>query len=152
VSKMMYIGIGYEIINDFINEAIVRQNESVDSLDVLIENRTVKLSVSGNFKKIRGNLKFDLELEEYAENLTSTQTIVFSVTPVGALSKMAMTSVKMLQGKLEPFVLFKKNLLIVNVFEIVKAQKPEMLSWLENYRLRSLSIESGMIMANLEKK
>jgi hypothetical protein len=148
----MYIGIGYEIINDFLTEAIVKQNDSIDSLETIIEGNMVKLLISGNFKKIKGNLKFDLLLEEYATHLNSDKTLVFSISPVGALSKMAMTSVKMLQSKLEPFVLFKKNLLIVNVFEIVKNQKPEMLSILENYLLRSLSIESGMVMANLEKK
>ncbi len=152
MSKMMYIGIGYEIINDFLTEAIVKQNDSIDSLEIIIEGNMVKLLISGNFKKIKGNLKFDLLLEEYATHLNSDKTLVFSISPVGALSKMAMTSVKMLQSKLEPFVLFKKSLLIVNVFEIVKNQKPEMLSILENYLLRSLSIESGMVMANLEKK
>jgi hypothetical protein len=148
----MYVGIGYEIINDLLCNMLVEENEGLDKLEIVIEGKAVKLSISGNFKKLKGNLKFDLELEEYATYLTSDQTLVFSVTPVGALSKMAMTSVKMLQSKLEPFVVFKKNLLIVNVYEIVKNQKPELLSLLETFVMRSLSIETGMIMVNLEKK
>lgn len=152
LSKELYIGIGDEVINDFIKDAIISTNENMEELTVIAKQRALDLFVTGNFKKLKGTLKFQLFLEEFSQDLTSPETIVFTVKPIGTLSKMALPSIKIFKDRLEPFIVFKKSTLIVNLYEMIREKKPEFLSLLNRYLLKNLSIESGMIMINLIKK
>jgi hypothetical protein len=65
---------------------------------------------------------------------------------------MAFPSIKIFKDRLDPFFVFKKNILIVNLYEIITQKKPALLSILERYSLQNLSIEPGIIMINLIKK
>ena len=152
MSKELYIGIGDEVINDFIEDIIVAPNENMEELSVAAQERTIDLFLTGNFKKLKGTLKFQLFLEEFSQDLTASETIIFSVKPIGTLSKMAFPSIRIFKDRLEPFFVFQKNTLVVNLYEMIKEKKPEFLSLLERYLLKNLSIESGMIMINLIKK
>jgi len=152
LSKELYIGIGDEVINDFIEDMVVASNENMEELSVAAQQRTIDLFVTGNFKKLKGTLKFQLFLEEFSQDLRASETIIFTVKPIGALSKMAFPSIRIFKDRLEPYFIFQKNTLVVNLYEMIKEKKPEFLSLLDRYRLKNLSIEPGMIMINLIKK
>ena len=152
MSKELYIGIGDEVINDFIEDMVVASNENMEELSIATQERMIDLFLTGNFKKLKGTLKFQLFLEEFSQDLTTSETIIFSVKPIGTLSKMAFPSIRIFKDRLEPFFVFQKNTLVVNLYEMIKEKKPEFLSLLERYLLKNLSIESGMIMINLIKK
>ena len=152
MSKELYIGIGDEVINDFIEDMVVASNENMEELSVAAQQRTIDLFVTGNFKKLKGTLKFQLFLEEFSQDLRASETIIFTVKPIGALSKMAFPSIRIFKDRLEPYFIFQKNTLVVNLYEMIKEKKPEFLSLLDRYRLKNLSIEPGMIMINLIKK
>ncbi len=152
MSKELYIGIGDEVINDFIKDTIITTNDNMEELSVMAQQRTLDLFITGNFKKLKGTLKFQLYLEQFSQDLTSMETIVFTVKPIGTLSKMAFPSIRIFKERLEPFIVFKKTTLIVNLYEIIKEKKPEFLSLLNRYLLKNLNIEPGMIIINLIKK
>src|SRR6056297_308142 len=152
MSKELYIGIGDEVINDFLEDMVVASNENMEELSVAAQQRTIDLFVTGNFKKLKGTLKFQLFLEEFSQDLRASETIIFTVKPIGALSKMAFPSIRIFKDRLEPYFIFQKNTLVVNLYEMIKEKKPEFLSLLDRYRLKNLSIEPGMIMINLIKK
>src|SRR6056297_1215531 len=141
MSKELYIGIGDEVINDFLEDFVVSSNENMQALSILANQRTAELFITGSFKQLKGTLKFQLFLEEFSQELTSSETIIFSVKPIGALSKMAFPSIRIFKDKLEPFFVFKNNMLIVNLYEIVNQKKPALISILRRYFLKNLSIE-----------
>ena len=152
MSKELYVGLGDEVINDFLEDMVVSSNENMEKLSIMANQRTIELMITGNFKQLKGTLKFHLFLEEFSEDLTSTETMIFSVKPIGALSKMAYPSIRIFKNRLEPFFVFQKNILTVNLYEIINQKKPELLSILSRYSLKSLGIEPGMVMINLIKK
>jgi len=145
------MGIGDEVINDFLADNLVASNDYIDFISIEAKSRTIDMNMGGNFKKIKGTLRFELFLEEFQNDLQAPGTLVFSVNPIGALSKMVLPSIKIFQDKLEPYVSFNKNILIVNIYEIIRDKKPEFLQLLKKYRLENLSIEPEMIMINLKK-
>jgi len=152
MSKELYIGIGDEVINDFLEDLVVSSNENMQALSILANQRTAELFITGNFKQLKGTLKFQLFLEEFSQDLTSPETMVFSVKPIGTLSKMAFPSIRLFKERLEPFFIFKKHILTVNLYEVINQKKPELLPILSRYSLKNLSIEPGMIMINLIKE
>ncbi|MDN5360458.1 MAG: hypothetical protein PWQ84_1521 [Thermotogaceae bacterium] len=152
LSKELYVGLGDEVINDFLQDMVVSSNDNMDSLSILAKERTIDLFITGTFKQLNGKLTFQLFLEEFSPDLTSPETLIFSIKPIGTLSKMAFPSIKIFKDRLDPFFVFKKNILIVNLYEIITQKKPALLSILERYSLQNLSIEPGIIMINLIKK
>ncbi|MFP4460782.1 MAG: hypothetical protein ACLFQE_01130 [Thermotogota bacterium] len=152
MSKELYVGIGDEVINDFLKDMVVSSNENMESLSILANQRTIDLFITGSFKQLKGTLKFQLLLEEFSQDLTSSETMIFTIKPMGTLSKMAFPSIRLFKERLAPFFIFKKNILTVNLYEIINQKKPELLSILNRYSLKNLSIEPGMIMINLKKK
>ncbi len=152
MSKELYVGLGDEVINDFLEDMVVSSNENMEKLSIMANQRTIELMITGNFKQLKGTLKFHLFLEEFSKDLTSTEAMIISIKPIGALSKMAYPSIRIFKNRLEPFFVFQKNILTVNLYEIINQKKPELLSILSRYSLKSLGIEPGMIMINLIKK
>jgi len=149
LSKELYVGLGDEVINDFLQDMVVSSNENIEALSILAQQRTIDLFINGSFKQLKGQLKFQLFLEEFSTDLTSDNTMLFSIKPVGTLSKMALPSIKLFKNRLDPFFIFQKNTLSVNLFEIIRQKKPAFLSIIERYALKNLSIEPGMIMISL---
>jgi len=152
LSKELYVGLGDEVINDFLEDMVVSSNENIESLSILAKQRTIDLFITGNFKQLKGTLKFQLFLEEFSQDLKSPETMIFSVKPIGTLSKMAFPSIRLFKDRFEPFFVFKKNILTVNIYEIINQKKQELLSILNRYLLKNLGIEPGIIMINLIKK
>ncbi|MEA1884831.1 MAG: hypothetical protein U9N62_09985 [Thermotogota bacterium] len=151
MSKELYVGLGDEVINDFLKDMVVASNDNIESLSILAKQRTIDLFITGTFKQLKGKLTFQLFLEEFSQDLTSPETMIFSIKSIGALSKMAFPSIKIFKDRLHPFFIFKKNILIVNLFEIINQKKPALISILERYSLQNLTIEPGIIMINLIK-
>jgi len=151
MSKELYVGVGDEVINDFIHDSLVATNENMEAFSVKAHQRILELFITGSFKQLKGTVKFQLFLENFSQDLTSSNTIVFTVKPIGALSKMALPSIKIFKDRFEPFFIFQKDLLIVNLYALIKEKKPEFLSLLIRYQLKQLTIEPGMIMINLIK-
>lgn len=151
LSKELYIGVGDEVINDFIHDSLVATNENMEAFSVTAHQRTLELFITGSFKQLKGTVKFQMFLENFSQDLNSPETIVFTVKPIGTLSKMAFPSIKLFKDRFEPFFIFQKDILIVNLHALIKEKKPEFLSLLNRYQLKQLTIETGMIMVNLIK-
>ncbi|HPF16216.1 MAG TPA: hypothetical protein PLN92_01390 [Thermotogota bacterium] len=151
MSKELYIGVGDEVINDFIHDSLVATNENMEAFSVTAHQRTLELFITGSFKQLKGTVKFQMFLENFSQDLNSPETIVFTVKPIGTLSKMAFPSIKLFKDRFEPFFIFQKDILIVNLHALIKEKKPEFLSLLNRYQLKQLTIETGMIMVNLIK-
>jgi len=152
MSRDLFLGLGDEIINDFLKDLLVDKNEHVQRLEMIAEQNYIDLKLKGSYKSMKGKARYKLHLEEFSEDLTNPRTILFTVEPVGMFSKMALGSIKMFKKKLEPSVVVEKNLLTINLCSIIERWKPEFTYLIKDYSLGNFEIKPGIIIADFTKR
>ena len=152
MSRDLFIGLGDEIINEFLKERLIKSSEHLQMFTITAEQNQIELNVKGNYKSLKGKARYKLSIAEFSRNLENPRTVVFSVESVGVFSKMALASIKMFQKKLEPSVVIDKNILTVNLCSIIQRWKPEFQYLVEDYSLNNFEIKPGLIIADFEKK
>ncbi len=150
MSKSLYFGIGDELLSGFLEDFLVNRTENVKEFKLNFDNDTIGLRVTGNYMKMSGTAEYDLILSDFTGRVGIDEYINFQIIPRNALSKMLKGAFNFFKKELEPAVYIDKDMLKLNVIEMVKKWKPEVYDSVSPFRINEFKITPGNLIISLE--